>query len=437
VSYGCGYCKLHEGLIDTLFSEILHRNGLRTERVLCVLEYPKGFAVTVRVAENLLRPSHFFLHLKQGRWDRLKAMVDYHVQRQVNNGNWTLKAGQDPYDYFLQSMTRDFAQASARFEADYIFCWMEWDGDNILTDASIIDYGSIRQFGLFFHEYRFDDHERWSTNLKEQRAKARYMVQTFAQMIDFLKTGRKKKIERFARHASVREFDKIFLRSRRLYLLRRMGLTESLAAELLDQQRKKVQELEKAFMRLEYAKTKKGKYRVPDGMNWNMLYVMRRVLRELPATVDQNISVAAATDFLNRSLAWAAHEDAHAVRPSHVRELMHLTRIYRHLMVEAAALAKTDLTRLMKVVSLRTAKLNEEDRITGDAVCLLAEQLMAQRRYLSSRQFHKLLELIIREQVLNPDYQPSPFQPQLRSDARLEPLVRRALKIVRSYREGL
>lgn len=437
VSYGCGYCKLHEGLIDTLFSEILHRNGLRTERVLCVIEYPKGFAVTVRVAENLLRPSHFFLHLKQGRWDRLKALVDYHVQRQVSNGTWTIKSGQDPYEYLLQSITRDFAEASARFEADYIFCWMEWDGDNILADAGIIDYGSIRQFGVFFHEYRFDDHERWSTNLKEQRRKARYMVQTFAQMVDFLKTGRKKKIDRFARHASVREFDKIFRRSRRLQLLRRMGLTESLAAELLDQQPKKVQALEKSFMRLEYAKTKKGKYRVPDGMNWNMLYVMRRVLRELPATIDQNVTATEAKDLLNGSLAWAAHEDAHAVRPAHVRELVRLTRMYRHLMVDAATLAKTDLPRLMKVVSLRSEKLNDENRITGDAVCLLAEQLMAQRRHLSSRQFHKLLEMIIREQVLNPDYQPSPFQPQLRSDARLEPLVRRALKIVRSYREGL
>jgi hypothetical protein len=334
-------------------------------------------------------------------------------------------------------MTRDFATAAARFESDYIFCWMEWDGDNILADAGIIDYGSIRQFGLFFHEYRFDDHERWSTNLKEQRSKARYMIQTFAQMSDFLKTGRKKPIERFARHASVREFDKIFLRSRRLYLLRRMGLTESLAAELLKVQGKKVQELEKCFMRLEYAKTKKGKYRVPDGMNWNMLYVMRRLLRELPQTVEQNVTPKEATELLKASLAWAAHEDPHAVRPAHVRELVQLTRIYRHLMVEAASLARTDLPRLMKVVIMRSAKLNDENRITGDAVCLLAEQLMSQRRHLSSRQFHKLLEMIIREQVLNPDYQPSPFQPQLRSDARLEPLVRRALKIVRSYREGL
>jgi hypothetical protein len=48
-----------------------------------------------------------------------------------------------------------------------------------------------------------------------------------------------------------------------------------------------------------------------------------------------------------------------------------------------------------------------------------------------------LLEMIIREQVLGPDYQPSPFQPQLRCDARLDHLVRRALKIVRGYREDL
>jgi AraC-like DNA-binding protein len=216
-----------------------------------------------------------------------------------------------------------------------------------------------------------------------------------------------------------------------------MGLTESLAEELLLHQHRTVRELEKSFMRLEYAKTKQGAYRVPDGENWNMLYVMRRVLRELPGTVEQNVTSLEAADLLKHSLASAAHDDAHAVRPTHVRDLLHLTRLYRHLMVEAASLARTDLLGLMKVVNLRSSRLNEENRITGDAVCMLAEQLMAQRRHLSSRKFHKLLEMIIREQVLNPDYQNSPFQPQMRADVRLEPLVRRALKTVRSYREGL
>ncbi len=83
-------------------------------------------------------------------------------------------------------------------EDEYIFCWLDWDGDNMLMDGGIIDYGSIRQFGLCHHRYRYDDVERFSTNLKEQKKKARYLVQTFVQLVDFVRTGQKKDVRSFA-----------------------------------------------------------------------------------------------------------------------------------------------------------------------------------------------------------------------------------------------
>ena len=81
-------------------------------------------------------------------------------------------------------------------------CWMVWDGDKILSDGGIINYGSLRQFGLFHHEYRYDDAERMSTTITEQKNKAKYIVQAFAQLTDYLQQGVKRPIKAFAQAAA-------------------------------------------------------------------------------------------------------------------------------------------------------------------------------------------------------------------------------------------
>ncbi len=437
VSYGCGYSKLQEGLIDVLFSEILHRNNLKTERVLCVVEFPKNFAVTVRAGENLLRPSHFFLHLKQSRLDRLKPMVDYHIERQIQNQSWKTQPGVSPYRLFMKNMVQNFAHAAAQFEAEYIFCWMEWDGDNILADAGIIDYGSIRQFGLFFHGYRFDDHERWSTNLKQQRAKARYMIQTFAQMIAFLQTGRKKPIEKFARAPELAEFDRVFERSRQSFFLRRLGLTHDQAQLALQRYGRLVVNMMKAFSVLEHAKSSDSFHKVPDGENWHMLFSMRKLLRQLPELMLQSKPPLSGDKLLTLMASQVAKRDP-LLASTRYQKLAELVQKQYSQLVDKV-LESTDSNRetALQEIFKRAALINREDRVTGDAVCILAEQLTRQRRQLSSKQFHKLIEEIIRGQVLNPDFVPSAYIDTKRMEGVLEPLVRHAIKVVHSYREGL
>ena len=177
VSYGCGYSELEDGIAAALLSEIFYRNGIATERTLAVIEYPKKFSINVRTGTNLLRPSHLFRYLKQGDLAGLRSVVDYFIDRQISNGHWPKHQSQKrSYAYLAEYIARRFAEATARFESDYLFVWLEWDGDNILMDGGIIDYGSVRQFGLYHHEYRFDDTDRWSTTIPEQKRKARYIV---------------------------------------------------------------------------------------------------------------------------------------------------------------------------------------------------------------------------------------------------------------------
>ena len=65
----------------------------------------------------------------------------------------------------------------------------EWGRDNILTDGSILDYDSVPQFGLYYGGYRFEDTDRFSTSIPEQKRKAREIFQRFKQVRDLLLTG--------------------------------------------------------------------------------------------------------------------------------------------------------------------------------------------------------------------------------------------------------
>src|SRR6185437_16206781 len=170
-----------EAIPAALVSEIFHRRGIATERVLAILSFEDGSSINVRASQNLLRPAHFFCHLKQGNLAGLKAVTDFHIERERENGRFPERTPNGKYWHLAEVMAKNFAKAAARFESEYIFCWMDWDGDNILTDGGIIDYGSIRQFGLYHWQYRYDDVDLMSTNLPEQRTKARYIVQTFIQ----------------------------------------------------------------------------------------------------------------------------------------------------------------------------------------------------------------------------------------------------------------
>ncbi len=164
--YGCGKAEIDELYGAAILAEIMHLQGINTERVLCVIDIGKGYGIGVRAAPNLLRPAHLFMYLKQNRLEDLKRGVDYFIDRQVQNGAWKNRVrGLSKYDDLAEEICKSFAEFVAKLDIDYIFAWLDWDGDNFLVDAGIIDYGSVRQFGLRHDRYRYDDVERFSTNL--------------------------------------------------------------------------------------------------------------------------------------------------------------------------------------------------------------------------------------------------------------------------------
>lgn len=439
VSYGCGYSEKDEGLSALFFSEVLAKNGLETERVLAIIEFPKGLAINVRVHENLLRPSHMFNHLKQNNLPTLKRMVDYYIDRQIKNKVWknVPSDSKSLYDYFLMRVVETFAQMSANFEDQYIFCWLDWDGDNILMDGGIIDYGSVRQFGLYHHEYRYDDVQRWSTSIKEQKQKARYIVQTFAQIVDYIKNEKKKSIDDFKNHHSVQTFDKRFFDYKNQNILQKIGLNGKYASYLLENCKKEVEDFRNDFTYFEMAKSVKGPQKVPDGINWNAIFCMRDILRELPQIylgrgIGGFVSETEFLDIIKSSYATKADLKRSLRRDLKIRSFQ---KNYLKLINLVSKKFKEAPEKVLLDVSMRSSVINKYDRVTGDSITTIVGKVMNKRPKLSAEEISIILKEFTDYQNLNPDKErrPSNFEAEKEQSR----LVKGMLQIVRELRDGI
>ena len=440
ISYGCGYSDLDDGIMGAMFSEILHRNGHETERCLAVIEFPGNLSINVRAGQNLLRPSHFFNHLKQGNLVRLKATIDFFIKREVANKAWpAIKQGENSYKLMLSHISKTFAEMAARFESDYIFCWLAWDGDNILANGGIIDYGSIRQFGLFHYEYRFDDVDRWSTNLLEQKEQARYLVQTFAQIENYLNTGKKRPLGSFRNHPELKRFDRLFKEEKTRKLLAKTGYLPQEVQHLITRQPKLVERYQKAFSWFERKTKETGKpYRVADGLTRDALYCMRDILRELPKYFEKhNVGMDAGHFMKTIASSYCTKKDA---RVTLVRKKW-LTRFQTAWLELAETTAKASSTANVPAVfhklNERSAILNRYERVTGDAICNVGEKLIRGRKDLTRKESNRIMTQFIEEQVLVPEAKRTKPTLEIPGSNRADKLIRAMLKTVKSMREGL
>ncbi len=410
--YGCGLAETTELIGSAIFSEIFSRNGLSTERVLAVIDSGRGVGIGVRAAPNLLRPAHLFLWLKQGQQDVLRRSVDQFINRQVENEVWNFSPrSSERYKLMLKEIALSFARFAALLERRYIFAWLDWDGDNVLADAGIIDYGSIRQFGLRHDQYRYDDVQRFSTNLNEQRGKARATVQVFAQLVDFLETGRRQSLKVYDGSEASRIFDREFDRAVRQEFLEQVGFSAEVAQALVKTKRKAVENLYTSFLALETMKTSAGIKKLPDGVNRPAVFNMRRVLRELPELVcseskSWNIPTPEVMIELMKS-SFAKRADLR-VRGSLSHKINRFVGGYVAFLQEN--LGAKPHAQSLKAFKARARSKNREGRITGNGSEYLVEELMkARKRGLSLEDLRHAMELYISAQAPERDARTKPM----------------------------
>ena len=441
ISYGCGLCDLDEAIEAAFFSEILHQNGIRTERTLAVLEYPGKLAVVVRAYPNLLRPSHFFRYLKQGNYQGLKSLFEYHFAREQENGN--LPKGnfsdQEKYRFFLDKVALDFAGVTASFEDEYIFCWLDWDGDNILMDGGIIDYGSVRQFGLFHHEYRYDDVERFSTSITEQKHKARYIVQNFAQMIDFLKSKKKKNLHKFFHHPILKKFDQAFLACKDQNLLKKIGLRREMAKAVFEKHRPLISQFRKEFSYFERVKSKQGIYKVPDGITCDAVFCMRDILRELPQVLLCKGKTLLPQEFIDVARSQYASKKDVEINATRRQHVLRFQDLYRQIIHRAAILNNGEDEKLLLEVCMRSSVINKYDRVTGNSVTIIVQKLIQQRPKLKADQIYQLLQDFVGHQLLDPEKRRKKDEHAIgpKRQKQMTSLMNGLFKIVRDFRESI
>lgn len=441
ISYGCGCSEVDEGLETLFFSEVFEKNGIKTERLLATIEYDKGLAINVRAYPNLMRPSHFFNHLKQGNYKTLKQVADYHIERQVQNGDWQdvrAKSPSERYNYMLSEVAKTFAQTAARFEDDYIFCWLDWDGDNILMDGGIIDYGSIRQFGLFHSEYRYDDVQRFSTTILEQKQKAKYIVQCFAQMADFLIKKKKRPLGDFKNHSSLKRFDEIFEQEKYKNLMHKVGFKEKYAQELLKNNLNDVRVFRKSFTYFEQAKSKRGVYKVADGITRDAIFCMRDILRELPQLYLTRGELLKPEEFIEIIRSSYAKKADLTLTPMMLKQIKRFQVAYLNLVDLLARSQKKERHQVLLDITMRSSVINKYDRVTGDSITYVVQKVSKARPRLKSEELFQLVAEFSHYQTLNPDQVAKVIdEPGEGAAPRSRNMLRGIAGIVRECREGL
>jgi len=456
--YASGTADLDEMLGSAVMSEIFYKQGLPTERCLAVIDYGDGSSVGVRTAPNLIRPAHLFRFLKMGKRAELKQSLEYFLRRQEENGSWKLPA--DPVARAaraLECIGRAYGRLAAMLEEEYIFHWLAWDGDNVLADGSILDYGSIRQFAAKHDKYRYEDVDRFSTSLNEQRRWARLMVQAFAQGSDFALTGVKRNLRNYREAPCLADFDREFKDERDRRMLWRIGFGAAQVDRLLDKAREEVEAFRRAMDYFEDLKIAKGPEKLPDGINHRPVFLIRSILRELPAfliaqpaptrqadppRVDSEGSAPGSAMGKVQGLmdadrfcgimaaSYAGRRDLQ-ISPARAAHAQTFQECYLRLV--RAAGGKEDET--LRALAERAAVINNAHRMTGNGMVWIVEEILKVKDRIDWDELQDALDAFIDSQVLVPGkWKPIPEE-DLRSPRLKGRLLRKIKQDLELYKE--
>jgi uncharacterized protein YdiU (UPF0061 family) len=440
--YSSGLADLDEMLGSAVMSEIFYRQGIPTERCLAVIGFPDATAIGVRSAPNLIRPAHLFRYLKQGRLSELKSSLDYFLERQVENGFWQFPPdGSARYEKALDYLARSYGKMAAVLEEEYIFNWLAWDGDNLLASGAILDYGSIRQFAAKHDKYRFKDVDRYSASLREQRRCARLIVQVFAQAIGFIRSGAKENLEAFKDAECLRVFDLAFETESDRRMLWRIGFTPEQIEHLMQRAQKEIKDFDQSLSYFEDRKVSKGIEKLPDGLTHNPVFLIRNLLRLLPAYY-----VAQTISRVDDESAYMPHDIfCRAMAASYVgKRDLKLTsariaqvRNFQECYLKLVAALEQPLDVALKTLQERSAIINHRHRITGDAVTVIIEEVIAMKGKIRIDGLQEAIDAFIDSQVLIPGkWQPVPPE-QLKSDTLKSRLLNKIQQNLEEYKESV
>ncbi len=279
--YSCGLSELKEIYASIIMSERFYKMGFSTERIIAGIDIGNGYGVCVRASENLIRPAHLFRYLKLNDHHGSKILLDHVINRDFKNKKINFNTqDKNCYDKYLEYFAQNFITLCAKSKYLEVFLWLDWDGDNILVDGGIIDYGSVRHFGAHHNKYRYDDGGRYSTNLDEQIKKTQLTVQIFSQLVDFVQTSEKKTLNTFKNNVFVKSFSEKVFKKEVSYFLKDLGLSKSKIKGAFSWHSEKSCALYESFLKLKQKKASKI-IPSPDGLNAWPVFNVNHMLSDL------------------------------------------------------------------------------------------------------------------------------------------------------------
>jgi hypothetical protein len=295
---------------------------------------------------------------------------------------------------------------AAVLEEEYIFNWLSWDGDNMLASGAILDYGSIRQFAAKHDKYRFKDVDRYSASLREQRRWAQLLVQVFAQAMDFIESGEKTNLRHFKDAKCLHVFDEAFEAERDYRVLWRIGLSPHQIDHLKQTAPNEIKEFHRALSYFEDLKISKGIERVPDGFTHKPVFLIRNLLRLLPAyyvaqaigKVDEETAYMPDDIFCQIMAASYVGKRDLQLTPSRVTHIKNFQECYLKLILAVGE----PLDDMLKTIQERSAVINHRHRITGDAVTFIVEEIIAMKGKIRIDGLQEALDAFIDSQILIP-----------------------------------
>lgn len=437
--YSSGLADLDEMIGSALMSEIFYQKGIPTERMLAVIAFPDKTSIGVRTAPNLIRPAHFFRYLKMGMWQELKDSYDYFLARQIQNVEMNLPDHpKTRYYASLAFLVDRYSRMAALMEEEYIFNWLAWDGDNILASGALLDYGSIRQFAAKHSKYRYEDVDRFSTSLTEQKREARYIVQTFVQMIDFILTKEKKNIREFEKDKHLELFDACYEKESQRTMLYNMGFTTQQITKLLKNNQREIRSFRPALNYFEDIKALEGRQKVPDGVDHSPVFLIRNILRELPRFLlnhedEGEWPMMPAEDFCRIMARSYVEEENLKLTKRREEHAFAFQRFYQDLIF--AVSRKRWLT--LKTLAKRAAVLNYQYRNTGDGLTWVVFEAVAAKDKIDQNAFQQILDRYIKSQILVP----GKFRPfkesEMKGNSYKARLLRKMREVLDTFKETI
>jgi hypothetical protein len=245
-----------------------------------------------------------------------------------------------------------------------------------------------------------------STTITEQKNKAKYIIQTFAQITDFVVTGNKSRIETFNHHKCMKDFDRIFEQVKDEALLYKIGFNEKASKALLENKQavNAIRKFRKVFSYFEAANSVKGKYNISDGVTCDAIFCIRDVLREMPVLMkDDKLPIADKefVDILKSNYATKKDLVIHRGRSVKIREFQ---KQYEGLIDKAVKLLGEGKDTVLGEIITRSSLINRYDRITGDAIISVAKKMIRNRNSIPVNERHRLMTDFIIQQIVRPEF---------------------------------